>query len=379
MNYANGRYAHLAHCLAGYKKTGVSLIEYTGTALVPTFAADDLGIYILIPKLAALLNCSIETAMTLFFNGIAIGSFLIGFTGFCFLYKSWLARFVSFFCMFSVVIFSLMKVGDVYVVYSSCAFALVPWSLYFVKNKSYLSFCIFNLFAGYYIGTAHYIRTYSSLPTLGFILFLLIVAQLEMGKKVLIALSLFFGLFASMYYFSSVYNEYVQYAQKNLPACTVASKNHVFWHAAYCGLGFLRFANKDNIEWNDSCGEAKALSIDPQATIDKTDLYESVLKKEVLKIIKEQPLFFLFTVWAKIGILLFYFLVFANVGILAALLFPSPWYINGAFSCALFLSALFPLLTVPVYSYSLGFMAFSTLFALVSINNAFSALKTRKK
>ncbi len=369
MDYANGRYAHLVNCLAGYKKTGVSLIEYTGNKLVPTFAADDLGIYILIPKLASVLNSTIETAMSVFFNGIAIGSFLIGFVGFCFLYKSWLARLVSFVCLLMVVIFSLLKVGDVYLLYSSCAFALVPWTLYFANNKSYFLFCIFNMFAGYYIGTAHYIRAYSSVPTLVFMLFLLAIVRIEMGKKVLITLSLLFGLSAAMFYFSSVYNEYVQYSQKNLPECTIAKKGHVFWHAAYCGLGFLRFANKDDIEWSDSCGEARALSINPQATIDKTDLYESILKKEVFKIIKEQPLFVLFTFWAKLGILLFYFFIFAHLGILAACIYHLPWYMYAAFFCALAMSALFPLLTVPVYSYSLGFIAFAALFAVVSINN----------
>ncbi len=372
MDYVNGRYAHLAQCYAGYKKTGISLIECVDNQLMPTFAADDLGIYILIPKLAVFLSSSIETAITIFFNGIAIGSFLVGFIGFCFLYTSQLARLVSFFCMVSVVIFSLWKVGDVYLLYSSCAFALVPWTLYFVRNKSYISFCIFNLFAGYFIGVAHNLRAYSSLPALIFMIFFLAVTKIEMGKKVLISFGLLFGLSASMFYFSSVYNEYVRYSQKNLAEYTIAKKSHVFWHAAYCGFGFLSFANKDNIEWSDRCGEAKVLSIDPEVTIDKTDRYEAILKQEVLKIVQEQPLFFLFTVWAKIGILLLYFILFAHFGIIAALMYPNPWYINVAFFVALLMSALFPLLTIPVYAYSLGFIAFSALFAVVSINNALS-------
>lgn len=374
MNYASGRYSHLVHCLAGYKKTGVSLIEYTGNQLIPTFASDDLGIYIIIPKLALLLNSSIDIAMNVFFNSIAWGSFLIGFLGFCFLYTSFFARFVSFLCLFMVTVFALMKVGDVYLVYSSCAFALVPWTLYFIHSNAWVSFCVFNMFAGYYIGTAHYIRTYASLPTLIFMLFLLMVAKIEMGKKVLIILSLFFGLSTSLYYFSSVYNTYVAYAQKNLPECAIANKSHVFWHAAYCGLGFLKFANKDNIAWDDSCGEVKVLSIDSQVTSYQTDRYESVLKKEIVKIIKEQPLFILFTIWSKIGVLLFYFLIFAHLGIIAAFIYPMAWYIYAAFFIALSTSALFPILTIPIYAYSLGFIAFSTLFAIVSVNNTYQKI-----
>ena len=144
MNFTAGRYAHLVNCLAGYKKTGVSLIECNGSALMPSFAADDLGIYILIPKLAHVLHCSIDTAISIFFNGILFGSFLAGLAAFFLLYRSWLSRIISFFCLSSLVLFSFFKVGDVYVLYVSSALALIPWTLYFLTTNNFIAFSFFN-------------------------------------------------------------------------------------------------------------------------------------------------------------------------------------------------------------------------------------------
>ena len=373
MNFTAGRYAHLVNCLAGYKKTGVSLIECNGSALMPSFAADDLGIYILIPKLAHVLHCSIDTAISIFFNGILFGSFLAGLAAFFLLYRSWLSRIISFFCLSSLVLFSFFKVGDVYVLYVSSALALIPWTLYFLTTNNFIAFSFFNFFAGIYIGFAHYCRSFSSLATLLCILVLIACSRIVLARKIFLLISMLFGLSASMFYVTSEYNRYVLYVKNNFPEYSVSQNGHVFWHTVFCGFGFLNFNNKDNIQWNDTCGEQRALSIDSEATIDKTERYEAVLKNEVITILKKQPLFFIFTVWAKIGVLLLYFLLFAHVGILAAFLFPSPWYINLAFFVALACSALFPIVAIPTYTYSLGFMVFTVLWSVISINNALYA------
>lgn len=370
MNITAGRYAHLVNCLAGYKKTGISLIECNGSALVPSFAADDLGIYILIPKLANLLHCSIDTAISIFFNGILFGSLLAGFIAFWLLYQSWISRAISFLCLSFLVLFAFFKVGDVYLLYVSCAVALIPWTLYFLKANTFIAFSLFNFFAGIYIGFAHYCRSCSSLATLLCMLILIACSNIVLTRKAFLLINMLFGLTASAFYFTSEYRNYVLYTQKNFPECAVAQNGHVFWHTVFCGFGFLQFNNKENIQWNDACGEQRALAVNPEATSDKTERYEAVLKNEVIKIIKEQPLFVLFTVWAKIGVLLLYFIVFAHLGILAALLYPLPWSTNLAFFVALSCSALFPIIAIPVYTYSLGFMTFASLWAVVSISNA---------
>ena len=74
------------------------------------------------------------------------------------------------------------------------------------------------------------------------------------------------------------------------------------------------------------------------------------------------------TFFAKIGILLMYLVIFANVGLVAAFFYPKPWQIECAFWGALATSSLFSILVLPTIEYSLGFIAFATLYGIVSIN-----------
>ena len=93
----NGRYQDLQHVIEGYKQTSVPLVMHNGQHVMPyaTTGGDDIGIYLLIPKLAKFFNLSADQAISLFFYGIIFSSLALGLLGFFLLYKTVWERFVA--------------------------------------------------------------------------------------------------------------------------------------------------------------------------------------------------------------------------------------------------------------------------------------------
>ncbi len=371
MNLMASRYQHLLYTFEGFKRTGVSLIEYNGINFAPSFTGDDIGIYVLIPKLAQLLSISFDQAINLFFGGTLFISCFIGLVGVWFLYHSWTERLIGTVTLVLLTRFS-WAVGDVYIAYASCSMVLIPWFLFCIHHRQpQRLITIFFFFAGIVIGFSHYIRAYSAL---GVLLFMLIVLMLNRDfswyKKGVQLLLLIAGFAVPYAYFSKVYNNHVQYAQEYFPNVVIGQKNHVFWHSIYLGFGFLNFRNKDNIVYDDAYGFNKVAHIDNTVTLAQTDKYEQVLKQEVFKLIKEQTYFVIITLSAKIGVLLMYLIKFANVGLFAAWYYRKRFLYDCAWFVALALNAAFPLLVMPMHEYALGFISLAALYAMTSINVA---------
>lgn len=270
------------------------------------------------------------------------------------------------------------SLGDVCLTYLAAGLAIVPLFLYFMyKNSGSYLFYWYLFFTGIILGTFHYIRAYSGLGTLVFIITLLLIDTFANTRKTIILLGLLAAGFACpVIYFSSVIKEYTNYAQQHFPQNSQLIMQHPFWHQAYLGFGFLKWMNDDNIRYEDRHGQETVERCDPHITSLQTTAYEAILKEKTLLLFKKQPLFVCFTLFAKIGAMLLFFLIFANIGIGAALLFPKPWYLELAFFLGLATNAIFPLITMPFLSYSLGFIAFATLYGLMSINNALLSLES---
>jgi hypothetical protein len=367
------RLASLKQILIGYLKTGVPLIEFNGADLVPAFTADDIGIYVIIPKIAALFNLDIYHAINLFFFGILLIPCLVGIIGFCFYYQSWLQRFIA---IIGVLLITRQaySIGDVYLSYVACPVAIIPWALYFAKNNIHNTPFfnkMFFFFSGMYLAFFHYIRTYSGIGALLFIISLFSLIRVFSKKQLCNFLFIFLGGAAlPTLYFNHAYNTSVAYSKENLQHQLVGEKNHVFWHNIYIGFGFLKFGNVDNISYDDSFAFNKAREIDPKISLENTKQYEEILKNEIINLIKNHWNFVLLTIFAKIGILLLFLLKYANFGLLCALLFRKPWYFEIPFLFATAFYALFPLLTVPLLEYTLGFIACVSLYGIISINYA---------
>ena len=372
MNLMESRYVHLKQSLEGFKQTGISLIEFDGTRLLPSYAGDDLGIYILVPKLVTWFNLSLDTGIALFIYGVIGISLLSGFIACYFLYQSWLERIVAWTGIVTVAKLA-HYVGDVYIFYAMPVVALIPWVLYLTsKDTKRIIHILFMLVVGVIAGTCHYVRCYSEVPIIICIFFLYIGALGMRRKSKIIILSAFLlGYGVAYNYFNTIYKNYVHYCQEYLPHHTIANKGHVFWHQVYIGFGFLNLLNKDNISYSDMCAASKVQSIDPSVLYCSKE-YESILKQEVLSLIKHNITFAVFTICAKMGILLFFIIIFSNIGLYVAWLYRKPWNIELAFLCAVLFSFMAPLLTVPILRNALGLVTFSILYSILSINFALS-------
>ena len=123
------------------------------------------------------------------------------------------------------------------------------------------------------------------------------------------------------------------------------------------------------IVYKDSVAEDKVRSISPN-TVKRSPEYEQILKYEVLYILRYKRDFFIYTVFAKIGVMLFFLLKSANLGLIAAYFYPKNRSLDFAFVSALLFSSLFGILVMPLVHYVLGFIAFALFYGLVSVNEA---------
>lgn len=375
------RLKNLVYIVAGFIKTEVPLVGFDGESLLPFLGFDDIGIYILIPKLVRFFNISIEQAINFFFYGIIASGFFFGILGFFLLYKTFLTRLVA--CaglLFLAYFIRRYDVGDVYSAYLAAALGVIPLTIYFIKEKWDSSlFYYFFFFAGIALGTLHYIRSFSGLATLVFMAVILVGSKhILLKKKLILTCTLLGGLACPYSYFTNTIYNYEQYAHQQFKANTDFPTVHPFWHTIYLGFGFLNFENKDKIQLEDEYAFDKVQQIAPSISLQQTNDYETILKNEVYTLFKTRPFFIFFTIFAKLGILFFYLLLFGNLGLLALFLRIKQWNIELAFYSSALVTMLFPLLTLPNYWYSIGFITVTTLYNIMSINELLLTINFKK-
>jgi len=368
MEIMPSRYQRLQEAIAGYEKTGNPLISYDGEMFKPCTVSDDIGIYYFVPKIAHLLNISIDHAIDIFFIGMIICSLVLGIIGVLLLFKTWLSRSVAVVALFLLAFVS-FKVGGLYLVSPSITVSIVPLFLYFTKNKSLsTAFVLFAFLAGVGLGTAHFLRSHAGTAVFIFMISVVVLyLQSHWRQKAVLVLFMVVGLLVPMRYFGGLIDRRDAYLEKYQAGYKKVPPQHPFWHPVYVGFGFLN--NKYGIEYDDKVGYEKVRSIAPDVARCSQE-YEAILKKEVFRLIKNDPFFAVKTFFAKIGVILFYLLVFANLGLIAAVHYPKPWPLELAFWIAMGFSALFGILIMPRAGYLSGFVAFATLYGVVSINQA---------
>lgn len=364
------RYIFLQKLAAALDKIQIPLVGFDGTKFVPFLTCDDIGLYIFVPKIMHFLQISLDQAIDLFFYFQLSVAFMVALVGFFLLFKSVqsiLFSLISFTVFLRFITYAL--IFDVYIEYLVSAFCIIPLFLYFIlKNKESHFFNYFMVFSGMIIGFSHYVRSYSSLPVLGFILCMaLLNQQLAILKKVILLGCLLLGIGISTLYFKITIQKYQNFAKNHFGIEHLHTK-HVFWYPIYLGFGLLKILNKDDITWDDSFGEKKVKEKMPGISSVQIAEYEHILKNEVFELVKHQRGFVLWTIFAKLGILFMYFILFANIGLLAFCCFYRRWDLDLAFLCAFALSSITPLLTLPYYCYALSFIAFAFLFGLFYTN-----------
>ncbi len=358
------RYNLLQQILAAYGKTKIPLFETTN------FIYDDIGIYILIPKLVYFFGLTLDQGINLFFYSQVYSAFALGLMGFLLLYRS-LANNVITILIFTLFLrFARNYVADVYLEYLIPTLAIIPLFLYFCTKK-YNSrlFPAFMFFCGILVGFSHYVRAYSSLGVLGFVLCMLFLNEyISIKRKSVLILFLLLGLSLPMCYFMSAIHHYTNHMKQHLSEYDSEQMRHLIWHPIYLGFSFLGYNNSDKIVWDDFFAHKKVQELAPAVTIKQTYEYENVLKNEIFHMIKTQREFVIWTLFAKLGILFWYLLLFANIGLLAFFFVVNRWRLTLSFFCAFMLSSIHSILVLPIYSYALGFITFAFLFGIIYIN-----------
>ena len=370
------RYQQLRRAFEGFQRTGVPLVAFDGNSFYGAGFSDDPGEYYLIPKLASFLDLKLPTAIDVFLGTILCMSFLVGLVGFFFLFRRSLSRMVAFIGLF-LLFLGTFREGDVYVVLSSTAVALVPWLLYLVRRGVADGwFFTFASGAGLCAGVSTLIRSHSGT---GFMLFMAIVVLLALrcgwrSRILLIAVALA-ACAAPSLYFHKLRDRRDAYLNTVRPARTPIQEQHPFWHSVYIGFGFL--SNEIVPAYSDEVAVNKVAAISPGAHYLSVE-YEGVLKNEVFSLIRHHFSFVVLTLAAKLGVICFALLLSANAGLLAAALYPKTWPIELAFWVAIAFSSLFGILVVPYPKYLLGFIAFATLYGVVSVDHALEVRTDRQ-
>jgi hypothetical protein len=365
------RYWDLTYTVAGARQIGVPLIAVEDHSFGPAGGLDDAGSFYLIPHLAQLFGLSVAQAIDLFYDLVIVLAFLAGSLGFILLFHSWLVRALLLFGLLALSALT-YRIGDVYVFFFVAAAVAVPWGLVLIRTASGgVASAVGFVLLGAIIGLANAVRSHAGTAAFIFlagILFFQLSARTQ--RKFLLLLCLVAGVLFPKLLFWRALAQRDAYLATRCPGYTSLSGQHVFWHSAYIGLGYLQ--NDYGIRWNDGVSYDKVQSIAPGTPFGSAE-YERILRNQVLVLTRQHPVFVVMTLASKAGVLICAFLLCANVGLVAAVKYPKPWAIDLAFLAAIAFSSLFGLLVNPSPAYMLGLISFAALYGMVSLGFALEA------
>lgn len=362
------RYTLLQQTLKGLRKTGAPLVADYGGGFTPAEHGDDAGLFYFVPLLANSFGLNLGKAVDLFLAGTLVVAFLAGTGGLFLFLTNWLSRIVGLAGMFLVSWVSL-SAGDVYVFESAVVMLLVPWFLYFSRErKSSRAFMVFGFFAGFSAAFSNLIRNHSGTAVLIWATCVVsFYLNCSHARKLLLLTFMLAGCLIPELYFHGLLARRNNFFMQTSQTSVQLSGRHVFWHSVYIGFGFL--SNDLVPAYRDEVGIEKVHSISPQAHYLSLE-YEDVLRGEVINLIKHHKSFVVLNLAAKLGVIAAVVLVSANLGLIASLKYPKPWPLEFAFWAAIGFAALPGILVVPHPKYMLGLIAFGFLYGIVSVQNA---------
>lgn len=364
------RFQELSEAVAGLERTGMSLVSVRGDSLIPTAGyTDDVGMYYLASKLAALFHLSAATAWDLFFFLIIIPSFVIGFIGMMNVLETRGAK-LFYGAMVSMLFVTVYLSGDIYALSPSLVVLVIPYLIRFSKSDSKPSaahWAMWFLF-GIAIMLAHLIRAHSATAiVLVFLVLFFFEKRWTMREKLLSLAVIAVGMLAVVMFFKTRYAERDAYLAKLQPGYVAPPQAHPFWHIVYIGFGFLD--NDYGIRYQDEIAFKKAKEVSPTVFLLGAE-YERILRDETISIVKKDPLFVMRTVSAKAGVIGFYLLLFMNIGLFCAMRYGLNWRLEIALLSGMAFNALPGLLAVPYIPYLTGSFAFAVIYGAMQFDQA---------
>jgi hypothetical protein len=361
------RHRELAEAVVGWEKTGFPLVGFDGQELVAAGCGDDVAMYYVVPMLARAARISLTDAIDLFLAGIVLVSGISGALGLILSCRVLFCRVIS---VVAVMLLSslALRVGDVYVVQSSIVLALVPWIFFGRNSRSRWQLLLFVLFGSAVVATSNLFRTHAGTGVLIFMGWLVAFNPHQKRKfKLLLASAAILGVLVPAVYCGILLNTRDAYLKKHGHGVTTAFRQHPFWHTIYLGLGYI---NNDVVPgYRDELAFARVRAISPD-TIVYSPEYERYVRLEVIRTVRKHPFLLFETLAAKVGVVISLVVICANFGLMAACRYPKHWPIEVAFWNAIAFQALFGILAIPVLPYLLGLIAFTALYAVISIDVA---------
>jgi len=358
----SARYLDLVRAEAGLEKTNLLGLGFESGQWTPT--TDDVGVYIIVPRLAHGLGLPIRCAYDLFFSLLITVSFVLGTIGFLSLTPARWPRLVG---LFALTIVSLLafRVGDVYILLGMIPVALVPWILLAARRSALLPLATVGAISGVVAAASNSVRAGS-----GTILLIFLTLALAFDKNLRPKARLV-GLATAAICFTIVWAAFMHLVAERDTFLRAHSFNesllrsrHPFWHSVYIGFGY---ANNYLVPaYRDEVGVARVCSETSSADYLSVD-YERVLRKATEQLVRQHPVIVVRNLVKKTLVVALLILVCGNVGWLAFLRRPIVWSIDLAFCAALAVNSLYGILVVPYASYLFGVISYSALFGATSV------------
>lgn len=357
------RVGALQQAVAGFLQTGVLLVAKTTGGLIPAGLTDDLGLYAVVPLIAAAFGLTATQATTAFLLGsIAVAS-VVAFWAIVRATDDLRVRLYGTLLVVALALLAL-QTWDVYVYLIAVPLLCMPWLLTLSRSEGISRIMMWTLpLAGFIIGFGHMVRSHSGTPVVLAILALVALdSKAGVGRKLVALGGLAVGIALVIGLFSGLVAARDTYLTREVPRYEIEASGHPFWHSVYIGLGYV--PNEMVPEYRDEVAVAKVNEIAP-GTPYLSPKYEAILKAEVFRIARQEPGFVIRQVLAKIPPTVKWPLIFGNIGLLLFFWSRPPVRLWAGFTAGLAFESLFGVLVIPSAAYLVGLASFSAVVAII--------------
>ncbi len=367
----------------GFKKTNTHLISYddkcSGGSNILSLGGhtDYVGSYFFIPNISRLFNLDINLATNLFYTSYGLFCILISLITFNYNNISNKLKIIGSLTIIFLGSF-FIAISDTYSFYGLTSLAIIPfWDNYLIKQKKIKTFYLifFSLFSGFILGISNSVRGFSGTFVAIPIIMTMIIFDFKKEYKIkfisiiliIIPIILVNNFFNNLLQKRDLYFiENPDLNKKLIERGKYLKNTRAVWHNAFYNLAFLKDKNISMPEKSDSGSIKWARKINPKIKL-FTEEYEKLLRDEYFKFIILNPSYFIKIVLAKFLILILYFIFFCNYGLY--ILYKETNHKKIFFyTVGLIMFGSIGMATEPLYSYMLGFFAFSSLFTLSLIH-----------
>lgn len=363
------RLQNLQAAIDAFRASGVPLVTLTNGVWGRADLSDDPGLFLIAAPIGAYLNLNATQTATLLLGLLLALGTLVGSLGIWRAFRTTESRVVGVAAalLLAAVTF---EIGDVYSVSAAVLIGGVPWLLAVMRHPRTRTLLALGILAGLGAGLANIMRAHA-----GTTMALIAVSGLALTRtvaprfRVLACLLLVLAMSAAPVWVAAARATRDDYLAKVGDEAATTSVGHPFWHTVYIGLGYV--PNTHGIAYRDEIAIDFVRAKAPQAPLFGTE-YESILRQEVMRLIRKDPVFVARSVGAKLLALIGYFLAFANIGALAFVRAPVPAHEAVALLLGLSFSTLPGFLAIPLPNYLTGFIAMSTLLGIVGIDSWFA-------